>query len=56
MDASKIRSLEAELRDRATENRELQRQIGQALHLLESGRTEQAVALLRLSSRRETER
>jgi hypothetical protein len=43
----KLASLAAELRDRAAENRELRREIGRAVRLLEAGRVDTATTLLR---------
>lgn len=43
----KIASLTAELRDRATENRQLRREVRRALELIEAGRVDTAATLLR---------
>ncbi|MET7795623.1 hypothetical protein [Streptomyces decoyicus] len=52
----KIASLNAELRDRASENRELRREIARALRLVEAGNIDSATALLRFLSRATTDR
>ncbi|MGW7786034.1 hypothetical protein [Streptomyces tricolor] len=46
----RIASLKASLADRASENRELRREIARALRLVEAGRLDAATSLLRFLS------
>lgn len=52
----KIRSLESELRDRISENRELRREAGRALRFIERGNVNSAITLLRHLSLSVTEK
>ncbi|MGW2116034.1 hypothetical protein [Streptomyces zhihengii] len=52
----KIRSLESELRDRISENRELRQEAGRALRLIERGNIDSAITLLRRLSLSVTEK
>jgi hypothetical protein len=45
--AVRIASLDSELRDRISENRELRREAGRALRIIERGDTDSAMTLLR---------